>query len=184
MNRITGLLAVALALPLTTAAWANTTDPLRGDAAALQADATEAEEEILDVPGYLALRAEQLQEAERGGYGRIARPTMDRLRTAYATMQRLLDGRASALDLSPEQQVELFNAQETISATLAHQSENALICERSRSTGSHIRNTRCFTRAEREIQRQREQDGMRVLHMAPPCGPGYAGELKPECPGR
>jgi hypothetical protein len=182
MKRSTGLLATALLFALTTAAWAVPTTAR--DEAALQADATEAAQEILDVPGYLALRADQLREAERGGYGRIARPTMDRLRIAYATMQRLLEGRGSALELSPVQQVELFNAQETISATLAHQSENALICERSRSTGSHIRNTRCFTRAERELQRQREQDGMRVLHMTPPCGPGYAGERLPDCPSK
>jgi hypothetical protein len=160
------------------------TPPTAAEPPDLQERATAEAARILDVDGYLALRAAELRDAEQGRFGRIPRPDLDRLRVAHATMARLLDGRGSALELDINQRVELFNSQQTISSILDHQADTALVCERSKRTGTNIRETRCFTRAERELRRQAEQDGLRVPHIDPPCGPGYAGELRPDCPGR
>jgi hypothetical protein len=137
--------------------------------AAIAAEAEAEAEKILDVPVYLAARERQLQEAEAGGYGKIPRPDMDRLRTAHATTARLLAGHQTATELGLRQKIELFNAQEAMTTILEHQSQTALICERVKPTGSHMRVNRCHTRAEREARRMTEQDGMRTNHMTPPC---------------
>jgi hypothetical protein len=137
--------------------------------AAIEAEATAEAEKIMDVPAYLAERETQLKEAEAGEYGKISRPDMDRLRTAYAATTRLLAGRETAAELGMRQKIELFNAQETMTTILEHQSQTALICERVKATGSHLRVNRCHTRAEREARRVTEQDGMRTNHMTPVC---------------
>ena len=165
MKHATFAIALALAGVLVAAPAQANRDPTE---VALEAEAIREAEKIVDVEGYLAMRQAELQEVEDGGYGKIRRSDMDRLKTAYATMQRLLQGRRTALELGTPQRVELFNAQETISSILAHQSENALICERIKATGSHMRQTRCHTRAQRESQRNAEQEGMlRTNHRDP-----------------
>jgi hypothetical protein len=160
MKLLSLLLAVALAAASFAVAAAPTAKPKDPTAAALEAEAVAEADLILDVPGYLAARAEQLHEAEKGSYGRIPRPELDRLRTAYATMGRLLEGRDTAQTLPTREKVELFNAQETISSILKGEFASAVICERNRSTGSNIRNTRCVKRGDREKRREDSQDYM------------------------
>jgi hypothetical protein len=128
--------------------------------AAIEAEATEEVAKITDVPSYLVAREKELAYAEEGGFGRIPRPDMDRLRTAYATMNRLLQGQASAQDLPIREKVELFNTQETITAILKGDAATAVHCERSRSVGSNIRSTQCVERRSRDKRREDSQDYM------------------------
>lgn len=164
MKRLAVLMTICL-LPLSAQAViersTSTTD--------VEAAAEAAAAKILDVPLYLAQRESDMEEARNGQYGRIPRPEMGRLQTSYDTIVRLLDGQDSIEALSTPQKVELFNAQQTFLSILEHQSETAVICERTRHIGSNIRRTACATRAERDLRREAEQDGMRTNHMTPPC---------------
>jgi len=128
---------------------------------------------IGSVEEYLQARAAQVAKAERGEYGRISRRDTTRLRTANATIQLLLGGQESALDLRPWQKVELFNAQETIASILKQQSETAMVCEQVRRTGSKIPTTSCATRAEREARRAVDSDMIQQRNSStgPECAP-------------
>jgi hypothetical protein len=90
--------------------------------------------------------------AAQGGYGPLRRGQMDRLEDSRNTIVRLLDGRSSAVELGPEARLELYNAQETITAILRNEDKDRVVCTKGSVTGTRLAKTECMTVAERELR--------------------------------
>ena len=54
----------------------------------------------------------------------------------------------------PEERLDLFNAQETITAAIRADDKNRTVCKREMVTGSRLAKTECMTVAEREARRK------------------------------
>jgi hypothetical protein len=76
--------------------------------------------------------------------------------------------------MGKDEQVALFNAQESVIAILEKRDRDRLICERSATTGSRISTTHCRTYGEIEAQREASQKMMRDK-------PAKNGCIHPHC---
>ncbi|MGH8091782.1 MAG: hypothetical protein ACREO6_10055, partial [Rudaea sp.] len=95
------------------------------------------------------------QQMQSGGqYGYISATDKSRVEARLADMQNLLTAHANASDMSQQDKISLFNAQEEINGILDHNDNNRLVCEHVAPVGSHRPITTCHTYAE--IMRQRE----------------------------
>jgi hypothetical protein len=107
-------------------------------------------ESIRSVDDYLAGIGDAVALAEQGGYGALRSRDEDRLAQAHAQILRLLQGRASALELPLAQRIELYNAQEALVAILRSDDKSRVVCRRIANTGTRIPTTECLSIAERE----------------------------------
>lgn len=90
---------------------------------------------------------------------------------ADATARRLLAGREDAEGLSEQSAAQLFTAQEKVVAILEAKENERLICRREGTTGSHRKQTKCTTAAQREAQSEAAQQWFRD-RPARKLGPG------------
>ncbi|MCB1634229.1 MAG: hypothetical protein KDI51_06525 [Xanthomonadales bacterium] len=121
-----------------------------------QANASAAE--IADAQSFLAEIDQTTQQAREGLYGSISAPDYKRMLDARDTIHRLLDGQQSALDLKPEQRVELFNAQETFAAVIRNDDLDRKVCKREKVAGSRMGKYECLTVREREERTRRARE--------------------------
>jgi hypothetical protein len=89
-------------------------------------------------------------------------------------MQALFEKSGSVETMGKDEQVALFNAQESVNAILEKRDRDRLICERSATTGSRISTTHCRTYGEIEAQREASQKMMRDK-------PAKNGCIHPHC---
>lgn len=116
------------------------------------------------VPGELAVMLSEVRAELRAGgrYAGLDRERRKALDRGLADMTRLLDGRASASDLDPNQEVRLLNAWFLANAALADREFDPIICRREAVVGSRVREVRCAhesglrerARLEREERRK------------------------------
>lgn len=92
--------------------------------------------------------------ARAGDYGRLKKGTLVQIEMARDRIEALLDGHERALDLEPEERLELYNAQETITSAIRSDDKNRTVCKREMVTGSRLPRTECMTVAEREARRR------------------------------
>jgi hypothetical protein len=74
----------------------------------------------------------------------------------------LLDSRDDVQQLRAEEQVELFNHLEWVSATLRKAEEDRQVCERSRTVGSNRFQTVCMTARQYREHKERARQSMRT----------------------
>lgn len=110
---------------------------------------------ISDAESFIQEVDDALDLARRGEYGKIKSADMSTLSDSRDRMAALLDGRATARELLPDQRIELYNAQEAITAILRSDDKNRRVCKRVHSTGTRLAKAECLTVAERE-QRARQ----------------------------
>ena len=106
-------------------------------------------ERITDVNAYLAEVGDSLRMARDGSYGKIKRSEMSRLETAQNRIKGLLEGRSSGQELSPDDRVALYQAQEMISSILG-KDKNRVVCKRTTKLGSRLPINECLTVGQRE----------------------------------
>jgi hypothetical protein len=109
-------------------------------------------ERITDADAFVLEIDEALELAREGEYGRLKRGTMTRLENARDTIAGLLEGHASAMELPPQERIDLYNAQEQITAALNNDNKGRMVCKREATTGSRLAKTECMTVAEREAR--------------------------------
>ena len=149
--RFLSLLAAAfLACPLV----ASAAIAERDNDASLTERAQRNAERIGDAGAFLDEIDTAVEMARAGDYGRLHKVTVVRIEMARDTISELLEGHASALDLEPEERIELYNAQESITAALRSDEKNRTICKREMVTGSRLPRTECMSVAEREARRK------------------------------
>lgn len=92
-------------------------------------------------------------------YAEISSADRSEVRSSLDRMSALLEGGKTADSLSEAEKVELFNAQETVNTLLTRAaSDSRVVCTRVEVTGSHRKQSRCTTVAERDRRRQLDQD--------------------------
>ena len=117
-------------------------------------------------------------EDSDGRYVRFDKGELAKLRTAQDTVFALLDGVSEVSELRPSQQVDLFNALETVKAVLAANDADRQLCWREHRLGSHRIETVCATVAER----QQIREGGQEWHGEPSiCGSASANATSQSC---
>ena len=127
-----------------------------------------------------AIRKQQEQirseaEARSGRYKDLSEARRIELLQRQAVVMRLTEGVTQTTELKEEQQIELFNALESIEAIVNAAEDERMVCERHRPIGSNRPQTICKTVAERRAEREavRGQVGKRNLECSnSPLGPG------------
>lgn len=122
----------------------------------------------------------EYQESLRDGYqdgslGSLNEREQRLFEDSQRTIERLLGDVDSVDELSANQKVELYNAQEAINAIIRGNAENRQICRRQVQTlGSNIRKTECYTARQRDEMLRQAQRGLdwvrRNSGQCPDCG--------------
>lgn len=102
------------------------------------------------------------KEMQEGGrYAYVTERERADVEANLERMRALFDKSDSVEAMEKDDRVALFNAQETVNATLEKRDRDRLVCERSATTGSRISTTQCRTYGEIEAQRLASQKMMR-----------------------
>lgn len=92
-------------------------------------------------------------------YAEIKSADRARVREALDRISRELEGVDSIDALAEQSKVTIFNEQEVINTILTQaRADSRLVCDHSRPTGSHRRQTKCQTVAERRRRMEADQD--------------------------
>ena len=109
---------------------------------------------------FAAQRAEIEEDLADGKtYAEISSDDKATVRDALERMGNQLDDVASVNELPESKRLDLFNEQEKVNTILTQaKADSRLVCDNSRSTGSHRRTTKCQTVAERRRRMEADQD--------------------------
>lgn len=167
MKLRTLFLSCLLALPL--AAQARIAEESETATLAQRADA--AAEKITDAEAFVDEIDDTLSLARDGTYGRLKRGSMSQAEDARDKIASLLEGHETAMELPPEERIELYNAQELIVAMIRNDEKGRMVCKKEIRVGSRFPTTECLTVAQREEKaraaRAGTHDTMRTV-----CIPG------------
>ncbi|MGQ0799857.1 MAG: hypothetical protein ACT4NL_07065 [Pseudomarimonas sp.] len=151
---------VALALTLAVSAAAQGNVMVQSDAATLAERADERAATITDAEKFVEEIDQSLVLAMAGDYGRMKRGDITRMNKARDVIAELLEGHSNALELKPEERIELYNAQEVLTATIRNDEKDRKVCKLEAVTGSRLGKTECMTVAEREERARRARSGL------------------------
>lgn len=102
------------------------------------------------------------KEMQEGGrYAYITEREREDIEKNLDRMRALFEKSGSVDTMGKDDQVALFNAQESVNATLEKRDRDRLICERAATTGSRIATTQCRTYGEIEADREAGKKLMR-----------------------
>ncbi|WP_460830996.1 hypothetical protein [Lysobacter humi (ex Lee et al. 2017)] len=113
--------------------------------------------------------------AGTGRYAGLTAAQREVVLTRQAEVRRLLEGRASMLELSEADRIRTFNALEAISAVINDEANERTICRRHKPVGSNRTQTVCKTVAQLRADEQSVQadTGRRTLQCSEATmGPG------------
>ncbi|MGY0633577.1 hypothetical protein [Luteimonas sp. A478] len=116
--------------------------------------------------------------AGRGRYKEMNPTVMGELRGHQTLVLQLLEDKESSTELPREQQMELFNSLEAISAIINKAEDDRMICRRERTVGSRMATNVCRTVGERRAEQQEARDAMTDRGtLCTTCGPqsGWRG---------
>ena len=167
MKLRTLFLSCLLTLPL--AAQARIAEETETATLAQRADAEA--RKITDAQAFVDEIDETLAMARDGTYGAIKKGSMVQAETARNKIARLLEGHENAMELPPEERIELYNAQETIVAMVRNDDKNRMVCKKEIRLGSRMPTTECLTVAQREEKARGARDGTNDT-MRAVCYPG------------
>ncbi|MCB1642431.1 MAG: hypothetical protein KDI37_11915 [Xanthomonadales bacterium] len=100
--------------------------------------------------------------ARAGEYGKIKPADLGRLDEARSRITELLEGHEHARQLSAEERIELFNAQELITSIVRNDDKSRRVCTKVHGTGTRIARSECLTVAQREQRAQETREATRV----------------------
>lgn len=129
----------------------------RADGTSLSERAQANAERISDADAFVKEIDDAIYAARAGDYGRLKKGTIVRIEMARDRIDELLEGHDSAMELEPDERIELYNAQEMITGAIRSDDKNREVCKRELVTGSRLPKTECMTVAEREARRKLAQ---------------------------
>jgi hypothetical protein len=111
---------------------------------------------------FSAVVVELHKEMQEGGrYAYVTERERADVEKELDRMRALLEKSGSVDTMGKDDQVALFNAQESVNATLEKRDRDRLVCERAATTGSRIATTQCRTYGEIEADREAGRKLMR-----------------------
>lgn len=120
--------------------------------------------------GSFAAQSRAIEKSLSDGktYVEMSRVERDEVRTILGRMSARLEGIDSVEQLSEEDRLALFNDQERVNAMLVKgYADSRLVCDKRGRTGTHFRESKCQTVAERRRRTEADQNSMRALQRAP-----------------
>ncbi len=165
------LMAAVIGL-LSLSAHANLTGPSEPSSLEDRANARAAG--ITDAQRFLEEIDQTLTLAMAGDYGRMKRGDITRMNKARDVIADLLEGHGTALELPPEERIDLYNAQEMLTAAIRNDDKDRKVCKLEAVTGSRLAKTECMTVAEREERALRAREDTEE-HVRTLCIPGVEG---------
>ena len=115
------------------------------------------------------------QMKEGGRYSRVSADERSKVDARLDEMGHLFDERGSVAQMSDDEKVRLFNAQEEINSILAKKDNDRLICRNEAPIGSHLPVKTCKTVGEIERQRKADSRGLESLQKRAAQRPGGSG---------
>lgn len=97
----------------------------------------------------------------KGAFRDMERRDRDELARRQQRVIDQLNGVASLDELRAEQRAEVFNELEWIRAAIAKAEDDRMVCEYSKSVGSHMPTTKCMTARQQRAYRERSQEQVR-----------------------
>ena len=168
------LLAAALGVLVVGVAAANTTEePAAVPDQSLSATATDP---VKQIPHTL----KALEDAKAGKYGELRTDHKQALDKADRDIQRLMQGHQDLNELSAQEKVELFNAQETILGIVDKVKLTKLVCSYTAQAGTRFKKKHCMSREMAEATKRGAREAARDMqyrNCVPgehnPCSTGY-----------
>ena len=167
MKLRTLFLSCLLALPL--AAQARIAEETETATLAQRADAEA--RKITDAEAFIDEIDETLDMARAGTYGRLKKGSMVQAEMSRDKIADLLEGHENAMELQPDERIELYNAQERITAMVRNDDKGRMICKKEIRLGSRFPSTECLTVAQREEKARSGRAGINDT-MRTVCMPG------------
>lgn len=87
----------------------------------------------------------------------------------------LTDGRDSIDEMSDDERLALYNAQEELQSILIGKREDQVICRKRHTVGTNFKRTQCYTRREWDQMSYHGSEFVRQRHVAPVVDPDLAG---------
>lgn len=128
--------------------------------------------EIRDSKDYLRDMRESVTLAKKGEYGKISQKERSKLDDSYDRLKDLLADVETPLELSLDDRLAVYNAQQAIVAILERNPKDTMICKRKSSTGTRIPTTECLTIAQREARTRASREAADYLAKPNACVSG------------
>jgi Skp family chaperone for outer membrane proteins len=148
------VLAVALGLLVSSLAAANTTEERA--AIAGQASPATTTDPVKQIPHTL----KALEDAKAGKYGELRTDHKLALDKADRDIQRLMQGHQDLNELSAQEKVELFNAQETVLGIVDKVKLTKLVCTYTAQAGTRFKKKHCMSREMAEATKRGARDAV------------------------
>jgi hypothetical protein len=129
-----------------------------------------AEPAVSVTEGSFAAQARAIEKSLADGktYAEMSRAERDEVRSILGRMADRLEGVQNVEELPEGDRLELFNDQERVNAMLVKgYADSRLVCDKRGRTGTHFRETKCQTVAERRRRAEADQNSMRALQRSP-----------------
>ena len=130
-----------------------------------------------DTAEKFSMLIERIHDEMRPG-GNYEFITADRRREAdelFDQMSRLMHKRGAVADMTYEEKIALFNAQEKVNGILTNSDSRRVLCDSTAPVGSHIAVTTCRTYGDIEARRRRTSEFLNDRSARLGCGPGADG---------
>lgn len=111
------------------------------------------------------------QMNDNGRYPNLSARERGTVETRLDEMGRLLDARGSVEQMSADEKMKMFNAQEEVNAILAKRDNERLICTQERPIGSNLPVKVCRTAGEVEARRRADRGAMDRRQATPQTRP-------------
>ena len=161
------------AMPITAALFAlllGTTPPALANTEETKVDEPVAEKELPSIDEFLSFQEELRKDLDAGEYGEFSDDDMLLIDRSQATLKELLSGVEDPADLSRDDRIKAYNAQEAIKAVLSENVKNRPLCRRERSVGTHMSRTICYTPREKSEMEENAKDVFRNMGWTLPSG--------------
>lgn len=129
-----------------------------------------AEPAVSVTEGSFAAQARAIEKSLADGktYAEMSRAERDEVRSILGRMSERLEGVTAIEQMPEEDRLALFNDQERVNAMLVKgYADSRLVCDKRGRTGTHFRETKCQTVAERRRRAEADQNSMRALQRSP-----------------
>jgi hypothetical protein len=121
---------------------------------------------IKDVARFLDYQRDVRDDVESSKFKHMDESSKERLFAAQDEIFGLLKGRKSIDELSHEQQIELYNAQNLVAGILTDAELDRPVCKREKRVGSNMATTVCTTKRQMGLHKD---DMQRALHAPRAC---------------
>lgn len=125
---------------------------------AMAADGNQSRGNMSEAQSFVTEVGNAIARARAGEFGEIADADLADMDQAHATIKALLAGHDRTRELKPAQRIELYNAQELITAIVRGDEDARRVCTSTGVTGTRQTRTECLTKAEREEKRKRARE--------------------------